>query len=388
MSTYTYLFTDLLTGQVLADLPCYGVHLETKLNGIGNTTFSIKLGTEYDVNDIVNSTIPGRTCMYADRDGTLVWGGVVWSRTYQTNGNSFEYTAQTFESLADKRKWTGPGDSGGPTKTYQNAEQLQILLDMWNYMQSVAGTNYGIIVPSLAGIGGASGILRNLVLNSWELRTIGDITRSLSQLANGFDWNIAVQYDGTGKPIKQLRVGYPGLGIPAQKSGTLFDQPGNIKNLWWPESAADAGTWDWAIGAGEGTSQLLALAQNANLLNAGWPVLERDDSYKDINDPAMLQAQAAVDLGLYQPPIVSPSADIDPSFPDPALGSYQCGDYVRVVVEGTKPDPLTGRVTNERGDPRWPQGLDTFLRITGMTIDPPEGETNENVHCDFMQVVN
>ncbi|MFL6126906.1 MAG: hypothetical protein ACJ73U_45700, partial [Actinophytocola sp.] len=82
-AVYTYLIADLRSGQILDELPLSGVTFDKKLNDTGS------LRAQLNVADPVIRrreprllTEPGRTAVYVDRDGDLLWGGIVWTSRY------------------------------------------------------------------------------------------------------------------------------------------------------------------------------------------------------------------------------------------------------------------------------------------------------------------
>src|SRR6266508_3349924 len=99
VTDYRYLFVDILSNKVVAELPCYGVSLTRQVNKAGNMTATVGMNQAgYSNADVLDSTIPGRTAFYAMRDGHLLWGGPVWTRTYQARGKALSMTPKTSHS--------------------------------------------------------------------------------------------------------------------------------------------------------------------------------------------------------------------------------------------------------------------------------------------------
>ena len=81
MATYTYLAADLRTNAILAELPLQvDGDIGGKLNGYGRLAGKLNLKAKglagLDLPSILKG---GRTSVYVDRDGVLVWGGICWS---------------------------------------------------------------------------------------------------------------------------------------------------------------------------------------------------------------------------------------------------------------------------------------------------------------------
>jgi len=119
-TTYRYLFADLLTNDILAELPLTGVSFTQQLNQAGALQGHLLLSgmatAEFNVNA---STIPGRTGLYVDRNGILIWGGVIWGRTYNSADQTLNLVAREFESYFERRRIT-------TTIDFTNIDQLVI----------------------------------------------------------------------------------------------------------------------------------------------------------------------------------------------------------------------------------------------------------------------
>ena len=74
-TTYRYLFADLLTNDILAELPITGVAFTQQLNQAGTFTGHLLIsGLDTEKFNVLPATIPGRTALYIDR--TDPWCGV------------------------------------------------------------------------------------------------------------------------------------------------------------------------------------------------------------------------------------------------------------------------------------------------------------------------
>ena len=105
MSEYRYLFADLLTNQIQAELPLSGVTFGQELNTAGSFSGKVLVSGLNSINyDVQDYTIPGRTAIYVDRDGSIVWGGVLWSRSYDSTTQSVTFSGREFESYFERRR--------------------------------------------------------------------------------------------------------------------------------------------------------------------------------------------------------------------------------------------------------------------------------------------
>ena len=129
-TTYRYLFADLLTNEIIAELPLTGVSFTQQLNQAGTLQGHLLLSgmatAEFKVNA---STIPARTGIYVDRNGTLIWGGVIWGRTYNSADQTLNLVAREFESYFERRRIT-------TTIDFTNTDQLLIARTIMNTAQT------------------------------------------------------------------------------------------------------------------------------------------------------------------------------------------------------------------------------------------------------------
>src|SRR5882762_161867 len=106
MAVYKYYFYDLLTHALLEELSgaMFGVNFSMFLSGeIGSKTGQFTGTFRADspgrsVQELLDATTPGKTALWIDRDDQPVWCGILWSRTYQATGRTYELSAQTYDS--------------------------------------------------------------------------------------------------------------------------------------------------------------------------------------------------------------------------------------------------------------------------------------------------
>ena len=349
MTTYRYLFADLLTNQILAELPLTGVTFTQSLNSGGTFQGNILLsGINSEVQNVDAATIPARSALYVDRDGVLVWGGVIWARQYDSNDQRLKITAQEFETYFTRRRITS-------TQVFSNVDQFLIAQTLVNNAQSVANGNIGVIVPT-----NTSGVNVSRTFYSYELKTVYSALLDLSRSENGFDFNIQVAYDGGGNPSKTLVLSYPKSGTRYSATSLttpVFELPGNVMEYSYPEDGSAAANTIFVIGAGSNEAKLIATATDTAKIADGWPVLEDSQNYSDFTDTTLLAnlASAQVSAVAYPPTTLKIVA---PPYLNPTLGSYVIGDDVRIRIR----------------DDRFPTGLDAIYRLVALSVTA--GETS------------
>lgn len=353
---YTYLMVDILSNAIMAELPMYGVSLERKINGAGNMTCSMKLDVVSSTNlhniDILGSTQPGRAALYVDRDGELVWAGPIWSRTYNSSAKVLAMTGQTFESYLGKRFLR-------TTKSYTGIDGRNVAIDLINTMQAVPYGNVGIQVPSL--FPNTDNPMPDTTYYDYSFLKYYDIIDGLAK-QNAFDWTIEPQWNA-GVPQLTLRLGWPRLGVVGAASQIVFEFPGNVLQYYFSENASKGRNRSWGIGNGEGSTMLVANADDAVTLGTGYPLLEEMESYKNETVQANLQLDANSDLALWAPPVTTPTFMVRPSI-EPVFGSYNIGDDINVIIN----------------DARFPQEFNGFYRMIQWNLTPSSSEAAEELN--------
>jgi hypothetical protein len=105
---YTYMVHDLLTNAPLGELPLTGVRHGRRLNDAGafTGTFDLdaKTSTRRRVKDPYDWTMPVTRCVYAYRDERPVWGGIIWTRRYDSSTRKVQIGAADWWSYFDHRR--------------------------------------------------------------------------------------------------------------------------------------------------------------------------------------------------------------------------------------------------------------------------------------------
>jgi len=97
-AVYRYFTTDLLTNQILAEIPFKGVSFERSIKAAGSFNGNIPVIPETASMDLYNSTMPGKTGLYVVRDSECVWGGIIWNRNYNVVERELSVSASEFTS--------------------------------------------------------------------------------------------------------------------------------------------------------------------------------------------------------------------------------------------------------------------------------------------------
>ena len=134
---YRYYTADLLTNEILAEIPFRGVSYERTVKGAGSFSGSIPVIEATKSMNIYESTMPGNTALYVVRNGVCVWGGIIWTRSYDVVGRVLNVTGAEFTSyLYHRRFWKTWGHDYGATVTVASGE-IYVQLDNGSASNSI-----------------------------------------------------------------------------------------------------------------------------------------------------------------------------------------------------------------------------------------------------------
>lgn len=356
MTSVTYTFGDFLTGTVIEEISLQGVSMNRAF-GAGELRGSFQLDqTGKDNRDLLAATEEGRCFVICERDRQPVWGGIVWTRTYQSQAKIHQLYCRGFEHYPDSRYILGDTN---PVIEYTDVEQRNIFRNLWIHMMATTNTPQFTMPGTFSDV-----VLKSVSINGFEFKTYRRVMDTLADGFDGFDWTIDVARVG-GVYTRALRIGYPTLGsvVPLD-----FDYPGQILNYWQNGSMSEKGSHVYGFGAGEGSTMLSQEVIHTDLVSGGFPRYDVGVSLKDINDAgtlASLTTQAAVNKKAGVPIFtVEVKGDQEPEF-----GSYGLGDAAKLNFR----------------DPRHINHVDrTFnTRIIGWEYYPASDEHVEFVRLTF-----
>ncbi len=377
--TYTYLFCDLRTDTLLAELPMASVSYSYELTGIGKLTGTIPYNDETLPLDPETAATPARTAVYVDRDGVLVWGGIIWTRQDTTGGKTVQ--AAEFPSYYQHRyvKKTLSTDTSllmdanyvqdGGQRLYN--DQKYVVWSLLRYANDQAGGDLHIDLSQLAS--NPHGITRTATYFGYERPEIYKAISELAAADDGFDFAIEVGWtpSANNNPptrYRRARTWFPRRSRSAAESGLVFSKGGgygSILDYDWPEDGTSLVTEMSGLGAGSGEAKIVKTAVAQDLIDSGWPLLEGVASYDGVVDEAQVQGLTNADLearsGSQVQPTFEVAADVDPEF-----GSYQVGDEALFVI-----DP----------EPQSPNGRSGVLRIVSIENTSVNGPERIRLTC-------
>jgi len=360
MATYRFLAVDTCTDAIITELPLAGVTYSRRLNGAGTLSAVCPLtADDLTLSGIwVDGTEPTRRGVYVERDGVIVWGGIWWARD-TTDSHTLQVSGGEWWSVLRRRHITD-------TLVYVAGvdDQLDIARALVDYTQAKPGGDLLIDTGS-----GSSGRTRDRTYWGYEAKQVADAIEELAAVEDGFDFSLDCVWSA-GVPARQFVVSYPRRGRSAVSSGLVFSSGRNIIDWDWPEDGSRAANCVHGVGAGEGDSMLRSSVTRTDRLDAGYPLLEEVLSLKDVSVQSTLAAHVVDRVAAYASPVTLPRIRVIGD-QDPVVGSYICGDEVRIVL-----DPC----------PRFPDGVDTYRRIVAYDVSVSEttAETVELVTAEAL----
>ena len=100
---YRYFVCDLLSNELLAEIPFRSVSYSRSLTEPGSFTGDIAVTEDTYNLSLYENTLPAKTALYVVRDGICVWGGIIWGRTYSLVDKIISVSAAEFPSYLSHR---------------------------------------------------------------------------------------------------------------------------------------------------------------------------------------------------------------------------------------------------------------------------------------------
>ena len=323
MPTYRYYACDTLTGDLLAELPLTGVTFSLVVNDTGGFGATLPLSAEPY---LVQVTQPGRTSVYIERDGVLVYGGIIWGRQYDAAAGTLTLDGSDFLSYTDHLVISD-------NLNYGQVEQLAIFRSLVDYGMHKGGSDLGL---SYIGTS-SSGVKRDRTYAATDLSVLGDMLRQLSAVDSGFDFIFGVRWEGA-RPRRYVQLGYPSLGRPLAQSLLYFDYNADLSALTFAEDAASSASTIYAVGgvletAPAGTNPPTYTADAQPIRAGGMPRLESQLSFDDITQQATLNAHALGELAAIENPVLTMTIGFNNHTRNqPPVGTFLPGDQCLVLI--------------------------------------------------------
>lgn len=191
VAEYRYFVADLLSNEVIAELPLKGVSYERAIKSAGSFSASMPIIDSTSAYNMYEYTMPGKTALYVVRNNECVWGGIIWSRSYSAADRQLSISGSEFTSYFYHRNiW----------KTYSHQFEASILASSGIAAVVLTNGSYPFVagmplridfLGSLSAYDGARTVLASPAPTSTEF------TAAITGLPNGsyLDVTVTVRID-------------------------------------------------------------------------------------------------------------------------------------------------------------------------------------------------
>ena len=98
VAEYRYFVADLLSNEVIAELPLKSVSYERAIKSAGSFSANMPIIDATSAYNMYEYTMPGKTALYVVRNNECVWGGIIWSRSYSAADRQLSISGSEFTS--------------------------------------------------------------------------------------------------------------------------------------------------------------------------------------------------------------------------------------------------------------------------------------------------
>jgi hypothetical protein len=255
---YRVLTQHALTGEWLSTaLPVTELEYGPELSGPGTLT-----GTLSPRLVASNLTLadPGNTFIYVEAAGQIQWGGLVWD--VRARGNDYSIEAASWSSYLQKR-YDLDGEHGG-RGPYAYADRCQVIRNIWDYAQSIADGDLGVVVDSTTSTS-TIGTPSDVYHSYWyDTKSLGDQVDELVSDAATPEYACTTEWDSDKTDVvKRIQLGWPRLG--ARRRDIEFTSGVNIIDE--PEEALAGDDYAQVVigtGTGDGSAKLRQISAVRN----------------------------------------------------------------------------------------------------------------------------
>ena len=345
---------DLNANTLITELPAVNLSFDCRLNDAGSIAFDLPISRPSVASRVkplmAYSGVP--FAVYVDRDGTIVWGGIIWTWNYSRASGTVSLGGKEFLSYFAQRTIAADYSAGSyPSGIDPTQLAYKALTDAQNVSLSGSGANIGVAV-SVASAWGST------VIPGYSLTqrsTVANVVKDMATINAPTNGTVDTVFKSTwvaGAPAKTAVITAPRTGLIGSASGIAFDLS-RVKDYTWPTDATTIGTTIYATGG----SSLSATQTTSNPIGgtAQLPRLDKVISFSNVNSQTQLNAMSVSLPQQYGQPIPTPTV-IQPTSVYPKLGTFSVGDDARLYIAS---------------DERFPSGLNEYWRIVQYAVTVP-----------------
>lgn len=139
VAVYRYFTADILSNSVIAEIPLKSVSYERAIKGAGDFSGKIPVIDDNAALNLYESTMPGKTAIYVVRNNVCVWGGIIWSRSYN---------AKQRVMTINGSEWTSYFYHRNIWKTYTHDFEATVVVTSGVAQVTIQNGNYEVPVDS------------------------------------------------------------------------------------------------------------------------------------------------------------------------------------------------------------------------------------------------
>ena len=170
MAEYRYLLRDVLTGDLLGEVPFESATYSDVLNAPGAFSGTLGLQQPAKLQSVLRNALmlmdDGRLTLFVERNGALVWGGFLWTSDCSLDDGTCTLNGEGYLSYFRRRLIAD-------TLTYTGIDQTLIAKDLVDKAQLERGGHVGVVTSDVT----ASGVLRDRAYEFAEHKWVGESPR-------------------------------------------------------------------------------------------------------------------------------------------------------------------------------------------------------------------
>jgi hypothetical protein len=206
---YRYFVVDLMSNEVLMEVPFQGVSYERALKNAGEFSGEIPVIEKTRHLGLYENTMPGQTGLYVVRNGVCVWGGIIWARDYNVKSQILNVSASEFTSYFHHRLiWktlnfqygctiTTSDVSSSTATTRQNVARNPVVGTNTNYWSLAPGSGTGATGTRVQGTDSTAPSYNSVTNISTLYRTTFGTSPAATGGVRYYESGFSSQYNGT-----------------------------------------------------------------------------------------------------------------------------------------------------------------------------------------------
>ncbi|MFE4367948.1 MULTISPECIES: hypothetical protein [unclassified Streptomyces] len=303
------------TKGVYAEIPFSALSYGYVMDEAGSATVSIPIGVpKVDGSSLTpDDLFPVITGVAIERDGSLMWGGLLWAYRLNLTTRTIEITAKGYLSYYAYR------NTGVNGVTYKNIEQTQMIRNLITSITDGIDTDHSGMTPT--------NMVRTRTWIKYEFKSLADVFADLADdvtalnmstgtYGGGFFLYMDPYWVSDGKTIGNRIYNTPNR--HPYDSGVSLQQSVNCEFSELSVDGTELATNVYAVGATDGTASLTPYASDSNpALLSRIPHVNEILSESSIKQTTALQYKVRSALRYQAAPIIQPTASTYPGLFSP-----------------------------------------------------------------------